>query len=160
MFRTLGGYRWEYSELARIGNSLWEVVIDRLLRTFADGDLTFLRRLRGVIQIILLLAALLVPFSFFYSPGHLLTASGLLFDIAGALRLFLLEELDTASEGFEENEQGNLPSVAMRELIMPEASGPYDAESPYMSRFYYNKRGVLFLFVGFSLQMVGDLCGS
>jgi len=52
---------------------------------------------------------------------------------------------------------GNLPSVAMRELIMPEGSGPYDAESPYISQFYYKKRGVLLLFIGFALQMVGDL---
>ena len=116
MFRTLGGYRWEYSGLARLGNSFWKMAIDPLLRTFADGDLTFLRRLRGVIQIILLVAILLIPVSFVYSAGHVLTASGLLFDIAGALRLFLLEELVAALEGFKENKQGNLPSVAMREL--------------------------------------------
>ena len=116
MFRTLGGYRWDYSGLARLGNSFWKMAIDPLLRTFADGDLTFLRRLRGVIQIILLVAILLIPVSFVYSAGHVLTASGLLFDIAGALRLFLLEELVAALEGFKENKQGNLPSVAMREL--------------------------------------------
>ncbi len=160
MFRTLGGYRWEYSELARFGNLFWTSAVDPLLQRFADGNLTFLRRLRGVIQIILLLAVLLIPLSFFYIPGHLLTASELLFDIAGALRLFLLEELVEALEGFKENEQGNLASVAMRELIMPEASGPYDADFSYMSQFYYKKRGALFLFVGFSLQMIGDFCGS
>ena len=81
----------------------------------------------------------------------------MLFDIAGALRLFLLEEIQDALSGFKPNKYGNLPSVAMRELIMPEGSGPYDAESPYISQFYYKKRGVLLLFIGFALQMVGDL---
>ena len=61
--------------------------------------------------------------------------------------------------GFEENEFGNVPSVAMRELIMPEASGPYDTTSDLVSQFYYKKRGVLFLFIGFVLQMISDLVG-
>ena len=152
-------YRWEYSPLARLGNTIWERAIDPLLRFFADDDLTVLRRTRGVIQVVLLIAILLIPVSLFYSAAHVLTASGLLFDIAGALRLFLFEEVNDALSGFKENEHGNVPSVAMRELIMPEASGPYDSKSPHMSVFYYKKRGVLFLFVGFFLQLVGDLFG-
>ena len=99
----------------------------------------------------------MLPFAIIGWSGHLFTASGLLFDIAGVLRLFLLEELTEALEPFEERE--NLPSVAMRELIMPEAAGPYDTETPHVTRFYYNKRGVLFLFLGFFLQMIGDLVG-
>jgi len=49
----------------------------------------------------------------------------------------------------------------MRESIVPEASGPYDdaPSSPYVKRFYYAKRGVLFLFLGFVLQMLGDIVG-
>jgi hypothetical protein len=149
-------YRWEYSLLARSGNAFWVRVIDPLLRVFANDSLTAFRRLRGLIQIILLFALLLLVAAFFH-PRHLFTASGLLFDIAGVLRLFLLEELTVALEPFKERE--NLPSVAMRELIMPEASGPYTTESPEVSLFYYNKRGVFFLFVGFVLQMVGDFVG-
>jgi hypothetical protein len=158
--RSLSGYRWEYSPLAHYGNWIWARAIDPMLQIFADGDLAFLRRIRGVIQIILLTAIVLIVASFRFSPAHLLTASGLLFDIAGALRLFLVEELVEALGGFKQNKARNLPSVAMRELIMPEESGPYDSDSPYMSNFYYRKRGVLFLFVGFALQMVGDLFGG
>jgi hypothetical protein len=40
---------------------------------------------------------------------------------------------------------------------MPEASGPFDASSQHISRFYYKKRGILFLFVGFALQFLGDM---
>jgi hypothetical protein len=40
---------------------------------------------------------------------------------------------------------------------MPEASGPYDANSPQMSQFYYKKRGVFLLLIGFALQIIGDL---
>ena len=149
-------YRWEYSPLARTGNALWERAIDPLLRLFADDELTFLRRLRGVIQVVIL-AAVILLLAAFKHPTHLVTASGLLFDIAGALRLFLLDELTEALEPFKERE--SLPSVAMRELIMPEASGPYTAESPHMSLYFYNKRGVLLLFLGFTLQMIGDFVG-
>jgi hypothetical protein len=45
----------------------------------------------------------------------------------------------------------------MRELIMPEASGAYDTQSDPVSFFFYKKRGILFLFLGFVLQMFGDL---
>jgi hypothetical protein len=131
-------------------------LIDPVLRPFANDDLTFLRKARVVIQVVLLVAIFLLPISIFYNTAHLLTASGLLFDIAGALRLFLFEEVHEALSGFKENRYGNLPSVAMRELVMPEASGPYDADSPHISMFYYRKRGVLFLFIGFVLQLVGS----
>lgn len=86
----------------------------------------------------------------------MLTASGLLFDIAGALRLFLLEEIDHSLSGFTSNEHGNYPSVATRELIMPEGVSVSDINDRPISFFYYKKRGVLFLFLGFVLQMIGD----
>jgi hypothetical protein len=151
-------YRWEYSRLAKWGNWFWVHAIDPTLRyILADDTLVAFRRLRGIIQIILVAAIILLPFAIICWSGHLFTASGLLFDIAGVLRLFLLEELTEALEPFKERE--SLPSVAMRELIMPEAAGPYDTETPHVTRFYYNKRGVLFLFLGFVLQMIGDLAG-
>ncbi len=152
-------YRWEYSPLARLGNLTWVYCINRPLMFFAEQDLDMLRRTRGVIQIAILVAIVLLPLSYFYSPAHLITASGLLFDIAGALRLFLLEEVTEIMAGAEENAAGNLPSVYMREFVMPEGSGPYDAQSPHMSFFYYKKRGVFFLIIGFVLQFVGDIIG-
>jgi len=155
MFRD---YEWEYSPLAKAGNWFWTKVIDPVLRTIvADDGYSAFRTVRGIIQIIILVAVLLLPISLFWRPGHLLTASGLLFDIAGVLRLFLLEEINNALEHFRETRPDNLPSVAMRELIMPEASGPYDIESPFIQRFFYEKRAVFFLFIGFVLQMIGDL---
>jgi hypothetical protein len=129
-------YRWEYSPLAQAGNWVWAHCIDPLLRFLAPDDLTVLRRGRGLIQVLLVVSLLMIPISFFYQPSHVLTASGLLFDIAGVLRLFLLEEIEHALEGFRGRD--NLPSVAMRELIMPEASGPYTAESDPVSLFYYS----------------------
>jgi hypothetical protein len=84
----------------------------------------------------------------------MLTASGLLFDMAGVLRLFLAEEVTTAFEPYKERE--SVPSVAMREMIMPE-SPPYDASEAYIHHFWYRRRGMLFLFFGFVLQMIGDL---
>ena len=115
-------FRWEYSRLAKTGNFAWEYGIDWLLRRFANDIYTAFQRIRGLIQLTVLFAVLLLPLTLFYPAAHLLTASGLLFDIAGALRLFLLEELTDALEPFKE--KGTIPSSAMRELIMPEASGP------------------------------------
>jgi DNA-binding MarR family transcriptional regulator len=51
--------------------------------------------------------------------------------LQGVLRVFLLEELTDALEPFVKREQ--IPSVVMRELIMPEASGPYTSEPPCKS---------------------------
>jgi hypothetical protein len=154
---NIHSYRWEYSPLARMGNKIWQDIIDPLLRLIANDELEFFLRMRGVIQIILVVAIALLPVSIIFHPGHLLVASGLLFDIAGVLRVFLLEELTDALEPFVKREQ--IPSVVMRELIMPEASGPYTSESSPVSLFYYKKRGVLFLFVGFVLQMIGGFLG-
>jgi hypothetical protein len=154
---SMHAYRWEYSPLARAGNIFWARVIDRLLRLFARDELMLFLRVRGVIQICITIALLLIPIGIFFHPAKLFTAAGYLFDIAGVLRVFLLEEVTDAIEPFKEREP--VPSVAMRELIMPEASGPYTAESPYISLFLYKKRGVLFLFLGFALQMLGDIIG-
>jgi hypothetical protein len=153
------GYRWEYSPMAHFGNRVWERAVSPMLELFAPDELKFFRRMRGVIQITLLVAALLIPASLFYHPGRLFTASGLLFDIAGVLRLFLFDEIKETLAAFTPNKYGNLPSVATRELLMPEASGPYTAEHPTIKLFYYKKRGVLFLFIGFLFQMIGDLLG-
>ncbi|PDT77140.1 hypothetical protein [Bradyrhizobium sp. C9] len=155
----LSGYEWENSLIARLGNWIWTKAIDPVLCKIAGDELSAFRTIRGIIQIIISVAVLLLPLSLFFNAGHVLTASGLLFDIAGVLRLFLLEEIDSALDHYRETRPDNLPSVAMRELIMPEASGPYLENGSAIQRFYYQKRGVFFLFVGFALQLIGDLVG-
>jgi hypothetical protein len=144
--------------LGEVGKLDLDKTIAPLLCAFADDYSSALRRLRGCVQIIVLIASLLIPVSFFYKTSHMLTASGLLFDIAGVLKLFLLEEIDGAVEHYRD--KGRIPSWAMRELIAPEAFGPYEgADASNVKRFYYTKRAVLFLFLGFVLQMLGDLLG-
>ncbi len=151
-------YRWEYSGLAKLGDKVWAFVIDPVLRLIVgQDDITSLQRLRAAIQITLLVAVALLPVALFYNTSHLLTASGLLFDIAGALRLFLLEEIDHQIDQATPNEHDNYPSSVMRELIMPEGVSVSEINDRPISFFYYKKRGVLFLFFGFVLQMLGDL---
>jgi hypothetical protein len=151
-------FRWEYGLLALWGDKCWAKVVDPLLRVVVgQDDITSLQRIRASIQLTLLVAVALLPIAPFYNTAHMLTASGLLFDIAGALRLFLLEEIDYQIAGFTPNEHGNYPSVAMRELIMPEGVSVREINDRHISFFYYKKRGVLFLFFGFVLQMLGDL---
>jgi hypothetical protein len=154
----LDSYRREYGPLARWGDKSWAKVVDPVLRHIVGQDeITSLQRVRAAIQITVLIAVAVLPFALFYKTAHILTASGLLFDIAGALRLFLLDEIDNHVAGFTPNEHGNYPSVAMRELIMPEGVSDREINDRPISFFYYKKRGVLFLFVGFVLQMLGDL---
>lgn len=101
-------FRWEYSPLARWGDWCWARGIDPLLRFIVgEDDLTSLQRIRAMIQIIVLVAVTLLPISLFYNTSHMVTASGLLLDIAGAMRLFLLEEIDHAISEFTPNEHGN-----------------------------------------------------
>jgi hypothetical protein len=99
----MAGYRWEYSTLSKCGDFLWKLVVDRALRLWANNELVLFRRTRGFIQIVLLVAVVLLPLSLlFRDKSHLLTASGLLFDIAGALRLFLFDEITGALQWFKE----------------------------------------------------------
>jgi hypothetical protein len=151
------GGRPEYSDLAKLGDKAWANIIDPALRFLLGQDeTTSLLRIRAGIQITLLVAVALLPVSFFWNSAHVITASGLLFDIAGAARIFLLEEIDYALSGYKPNEHDNYPSVAMREFIMPEGINEDKINDNPISFFYYKKRGVLFLFFGFVLQMIGD----
>jgi hypothetical protein len=146
-----------YGFLARWGDWCWAKIVDPVLRSsIGQDDITSPRRMRAAIQLTVLAAVLLLPLALFRNPGHVFTASGLLFDIAGALRLFLLEEIDHQIADVKPNEYGNYPSPVMRELIMPEGVYIRKINDRPISFFYYKKRGVLFLFFGFVLQMVGD----
>ena len=150
-------YRWEYGRLAVAGDWLWAKAVDPVLRFLVGGDdLTTFQHLRAGIQLTVLAALLLLPISAFYKTAHMLTASGLLFDIAGAMRLFLLERIDHEIATFTPNEHGNYPSVVMRELIMPEGISRREINDSPISFFYYKQRGVAFLFLGFLLQMIAD----
>jgi hypothetical protein len=154
---SIDRYRWEYGFLARCGDWFWAKIVDPVLRSsVGQDDITSLRRIRAAIQLTVLAALLLLPLSLFRNPAHVLTASGLLFDIAGALRLFLLDEIDHQIADVKPNNYGNYPSPTMRELIMPEGVSIREINDRSISFFYYKKRGVLFLFFGFALQMIGD----
>jgi hypothetical protein len=154
---ALSDYRWEYGRLAFAGDWVWAKAIDPVLRFLVGEDeLTGFQHLRAAIQLTVLVALILLPISIFRSTGHMLTASGLLFDIAGVLRLFLLERIDHEISTFTPNEHGNYPSVVMRELIMPEGIGRSEINDRPISFFYYKQRGIVFLFIGFVLQMLGD----
>jgi hypothetical protein len=151
------GGRPEYSVLAKLGDKVWAKVIDPILLVVLGKDeVTSLLRIRAGIQITVLVAVILIPVSFFWRPAHVLTASGLLFDIAGIVRLFLLEEINEALKGYTPNEHDNYPSVAMREFIMPEGVFDDKVNANPTSFFYYKRRGIFFLFLGFVLQMIAD----
>jgi hypothetical protein len=104
------GFRWEYGRLAFAGDWLWAKTADPALRFAAGGDdLTFFQRTRAAVQLTVLAAVLLLPLSVLsHSRAHVLTASGLLFDIAGVMRLFLLERITHEISTFKPNEQRKL----------------------------------------------------
>jgi hypothetical protein len=150
-------YRWEYGPLAIAGDRLWAKIIDPILRLVVGGDdITSFQHIRAAIQLTVLVALILLPISLFLSTAHVLTASGLLFDIAGTMRLFLFERIEHELSLFKPNEYDNYPSVAMRELIMPEGTTVREINDRPISFFYSKQRGMVFLFLGFVLQMLGD----
>jgi hypothetical protein len=146
--------------LASAGNRIWASACSPMLRLFADDTLSLLVRLRLAIQLTIVAALVFLAVSFLLGPRYL-NASGLIFDVAGVLRLFLYEEVRENLEPFHDEEAypHGPPSVSMRELIMPEASGPYDAHSPGLSAFYFRKRGVIYLVLGFVFQFASTLLG-
>ena len=150
--------RPEYSVLAKAGETIWHWTCSPVLRLFADDDLSLLLRLRLLIQLTLVTGIAFLIASIYFGP-KILNAAGLIFDVAGVLRLFLYEELRESLEPFLDEKaypQGP-PSVAMRELIMPENYGPYEPDLPGLSTFYFRKRGVLYLVLGFVFQLAATL---
>ena len=155
------GGRPEYSALAHFGDWVWARIVDPvLLAVLGRDDTTSLLRIRAAIQITVLFALVLLPVALFFWSGRLVNGSGLLFDIAGAARIFLLEEISHAIADDTPNEHGNYHSGTMREFIMPEGTGQRSINDNPTSFFYYKKRGVFFLFLGFALQMLSDFVGS
>jgi hypothetical protein len=116
MFGPAG--RPEFSALATWGDRIWAGAIDPVLRAVIGQDeTTSLQRIRAGIQLTVLVAVSLLPVSLFWNRAHVLTASGLLFDIAGATRVFLLEEIDNALAGYTVKDE-NYPSAAMAEFLI------------------------------------------
>lgn len=152
-------YRPENSALARLGDACWFRVINPVLLVLMGRDvITAMVRLRLSIQIILVVAVALTPFAFWLHSGPALNAAGLLFDIAGVVRLFMLEQIREAVASYADVYKDRLPSVATREFISPEIpSHGHQIDEKTMDHFYYEKRGVLFLFIGFALQMMSDI---
>lgn len=143
-------------------NNVWRYGVGWWLRLVAHDELQLLRRARAATTIAVfaaLLALFYAPFS--ATPLKLVNIAGIAFDIAGALRLFIAEDVASYLEPFRDEEKYPYgpPSVAMRELIMPEASPYADDEVPHINHALFHKRGVLYLLIGFSLQLLAALLG-
>jgi len=152
-----------------IGDRVWHYgVWQPFLRLLARDELTVYRRLRTLVNVIVIGAIVLVAFAvvlavaFAVTSAKIVNIAGLLFDIAGVLRLLLFEQIGESLRPFEDEKSypRGPPSVVMRELIMPEA-GPYPIESreSAVAEFWYRNRGVMFLIVGFLLQVTATLMG-
>jgi hypothetical protein len=150
-----------------IGDRVWHYGVWPVLRLLARDDLTVYRRLRTLVNVtvigaIVLVACAVLARTFALNPAKLINIAGLMFDIAGVFRLFLFEQIGESLRPFQDEKEypRGPPSVAMRELIMPEA-GPYSIESPEsaVAEFWYRNRGVVFLVVGFVLQVIATLMG-
>ena len=136
-----------------IGDRFWHHAVLPVLRLFANDGIEFFGRLRFAVNTVVVMAIGILIASPFTSTSRMVETSGLMFDIAGALRLFLLDQITAAVKPFADETKYPYgpPSYAMREFVMPE-SGPYTMDSPYMYDFYYRNRGIIFLVIGFSLQ--------
>jgi hypothetical protein len=132
----LGG-RPEYSTLAQFGDWVWARIVDPILLAILSNDNTIsLRRIRAAVQITVLVASVLLPIAIFFGSGRLINASGLLFDIAGAARIFLLEEISHSIGDAQLNEHDDYRSATMREFIMPEGTRERSINDNPTSFFY------------------------
>jgi hypothetical protein len=146
--------------LATFHEKIWIYFVGPVLGLFAPDEFSFARRARIVPRACVVVATVLLAVAYFTAqPLKLMNAAGILFDIAGAIRLFITEQIDEWLEPFKDEEQYPYgpPSHAMRELIMPEVSPFHERTVPTMYHTYYHKRGILYLLTGFGLQLVATL---
>lgn len=149
-----------YDRVERIAT---RAVFHRVLPLYASDRLTLVRRLRIATKIAVPLTALVTLAGLLLWHGKTVGAAGLIFDVVGVLRIFLDEEWDRIVPGFDDEQAYPFgpPSHIMRELVAdenPEALiNDAGEDVPEMSRFYYLRRGLLFLLVGFVLQLAGLL---
>lgn len=140
---------------------LW-LVIENLLRYFADDLVTLIARTKRVINFGALIAACLFITGILNWHPNWVNSAGIIFDICGALRLFVKEEWRDLSAtyvelyGDTEKYPYGPPSHVTRVLVEHDERNEQQFEGRGLGPHYFNNVGVLLLVIGFGMQLASN----
>jgi hypothetical protein len=135
--------------------ALWRFLVLKCLPILAADRLEIYRRLRTLGSIFVFLAILLAIAAPFVHLVKMIALSGLMFDVAGVIRLFMDEEWDKLLENYRDEKRYPMgpPSYITRELFADtNVEVTANTEENSVSQYYYYRRGFLLIIVGFFLQ--------
>ena len=151
---------------AKIERAISRFIFRNILGGIASNRLQLIRRTRVCIAACVGLGVLNILLGIGTVNPKYISVSGMLFDIAGLLRIFIDEEWEDLLEPYtEENFPYGPPSNITRELFAdedPEALESFnlteDADDvPHIARHLHWRRGIAMILFGFVLQMVGTV---
>jgi len=140
---------------------LWKVV-ESLLRRFADDLVTLIARTKRIINFGALIAACLFAAGILSWHSNLVNSAGIIFDICGALRLFVKEEWRDLSAtyvelyGDVEKYPYGPPSHVTRVLGEHDERNEHQFEDQGLGPHYFNNIGVFLLVIGFIMQLISN----
>jgi hypothetical protein len=140
---------------------IWKI-IERLLRRFADDLVTLIARTKRIIFFAALVAAGMFVYGLMSWHSNWVNSSGVIFDICGALQLFVKEEWrDLSSKyvelyGNEEKYPYGPPSHVTRVLSEHDERNESPDYANGLGPHYFNNIGVLLLVIGFSFQLISN----
>lgn len=141
--------------LEKIQTTLWCFLVQRCLPLLAQNRLEIYRQLRRLVSFFVVLATILAIASPFFHLVKMLALAGLMFDVAGVIRLFMDEEWDELLEHYRDVTKypNGPPSYVTRELFADSnVEVTIDTEEFDVARYYYYRRGFLLIIGGFLMQ--------
>ena len=135
----------------------------RTLPAVAADQLAFARVLRLLIAGMIPISIVVFVSGLVLWRGWVVIVAGLTMNMAGTLRLFLDDEWNSILSNYEDEKQYPYgpPSYVTRELFADDNPEALDEGEPnedqFMVRYFYGKRGLIVLFLGFAMGLIGTL---
>lgn len=143
--------------LGTIQTAIWRFVVRKCLPFLAGNKLEVLRRLRYLATTFVWLAVILTVAAPFLHLVKAIALAGLMFDVAGVIRLFLDEEWDELLQPYRDEKKYPYgpPSYITREMFADtDTNVTADSEEYAVERYYYYRRGFLLIILGFIWQAI------
>jgi hypothetical protein len=147
--------------MERFLEKLWSLV-ERALRKFADDLVTLIARTKRIVFLAALIAGILFIAGVATWHSNWVNSAGIIFDICGALQLFVKEEWRGLTETYVEL-YGDIekypygpPSHVTRVLSEHDERNEVNFPETGLGPHYFNNLGVLLLVIGFALQLTSN----
>jgi hypothetical protein len=150
-------FRFDTDEIVE---NIWKK-IEFLLRKFADDRITLISKTKSLVLIASILGTALLLIGILTWHANFVNSAGVLFDIAGALLLFVREEWQEIVAGLdiyadEEKYPYGPPSHITRILSEHDERNESDYEVNGLGPHYFNNRAILLLVLGFLFQLTAN----